>query len=294
MTVCHVGTMPLEQMGSITRSLIERCNGIHTYYLLGAELPEADMYVLHCFKNHWEKFYNFKRPYARAKVISLMHSSAPCAPALCSDVIVALTHYAVAYVASTFKRRASRIPGGIDIPGAQAKLRTDTFGCIIRNAEGKFHPEWNNTMVELLTQMPDKRMLVITNKLDGLVQHKLLEYNCGVSIHATQEKYAELCRLSVAVFMHGDFEEVFPMAVLECMAVGLPIVYMYQPSMHEMIGEDQACCDFDVELKRDVVNLLSDERARLTLGARARTRARAFSVEKMVQMWNELLRELCT
>lgn len=293
MRICHVGTLPLECMGTQTRVLFSRAEGEHAYALLGHEIPDADVYILECFKRQHEEFRVFEPPVA-ARVISWMHSSAPCEPAECSDVVVCSTHWSAEYVRRTFGADSVVIPYGLDWSGRFGQDPTEpTFGCILRRDEGKFHPEWSEIMRAILSAVPESRLKVATGDPSGLLTHERAEYFTSIRTSENRDKINFLSRLLVAVFAHGDFEEVFPMAVLECMSVGLPIAYLYQPSMHEMVGDSQVCCHSPEVLANSVVRLLEDVETSRRLGALAQARARQFTIIRQVSAWNAVLEDLC-
>jgi glycosyltransferase involved in cell wall biosynthesis len=290
MKVCHVGTLPLEQMGTITRTVFAKTVGEHVYARLGEEIPDTDVYVLECFKNRWQEFYNFERPGRR--VVSLVHSSLPCRPSLYSDRIVCLTQYSAWTVHKEFSRaKVDVIPGGIELSPFVPDYASRQFGRISRNVPGKFHPEWN-AMAERILRNPEAEMRIATDRTDGLLAHERAQYVTDIRIGDEEAKQRFLSHLSVAVFAHGDFEEVFPMAVLEAMAAHLPILYLYQPSLFEMIGEDQICAHTIYELEEMLRYLLMDEALRRKLGEVAYRRADEFYIKRMVYSWNALFEEL--
>jgi hypothetical protein len=269
-------------MGTITRMIIERAIGDHVYVQVGEEIPPADIYILECFKKEYEYFRDFK---AKGKVISLVHSTPPCEPAIHSDVVVCLSH------ASARGRDAIVIPGGLGV--WPHRDHGTFFGCILRNADGKFHPNWNSSMGRILTAIEKTELYVITNKLTGLWLGDRINYVTTVVISDDDQKLSHLSKLAVAVFMHGAFEETFCMSVLECMNAGLPIVYLYQPALFEVAGEDQLCCDSADEVVRKTIGLLLDSRKAKALGSLAKYRAnRLFTDVRMIAAWDELLASL--
>jgi glycosyltransferase involved in cell wall biosynthesis len=288
MKICHVGTLPIEQMGTITRTVFAKTVGEHVYARLGEEIPDANVYVLECFKNRWQEFYNFAPRNPQSKVVSLVHSSLPCRPSLYSDRIVCLTQYSAWTVRKEFSRaKVDVIPGGIDLSPFTPDYASRRFGRISRNAPGKFHPEWN-AMAERILRDPEAEMWIATDRTDGLLAHERARYVTDIRIGDEEAKRRFLLELSVAVFAHGDFEEVFPMAVLEAMAARLPVLYLYQPSMHEMIGEGQICLSTIDDLEEMLKYFLNYETARQKYGHLASVRASEFSVKRMVHSWNAL------
>ena len=156
MTVCYIGTLPLEQMGTNTQYRFKTVAGNNVYSLLYDAPPKADIYVLECFKKNWEQFYTFKKPHPGVKIISLMHSSWPCAPARESDIVVYQTHYSQFMGQKHFPPEKSIIiPAGIEFATGSPEYTKQRFGRITRNAPGKFHDNWNATAKNILDAIPD-------------------------------------------------------------------------------------------------------------------------------------------
>jgi glycosyltransferase involved in cell wall biosynthesis len=91
--------------------------------------------------------------------------------------------------------------------------------------------------------------------------------------------------------------EVFPMALCEAMAAGLPVVAMeYRPGVREIVhdgvdgivvpGEDAAA------LAAAMARLMDDEDERRRLGSRAVEVVERYGVDRVLSLWDELLREL--
>lgn len=295
MKVCHVGTLSYERMGTLTHAVVENCIGEHEYVTLDDPLPDADVYVLECFKKRHDDFVYFKVPEG-AKLVSFVHSSSPCVPSLNSDEVVCLTHWSASEVADVMEGIVPRvIPGCVGYSSIGANYASHRFGRITRNALGKFHPQWDAVVDEVLFKVEDAECVLYENKLDEdkhKHEHERLTYDTSIQTHDWARKSCALSSLSLAVFAHGDFIEVFPVSVLECMAAGLPIVYLYQPSMHEMIGEEQVCCSSIGELREVVGELLLDVPRKSALGLAARRRAAQFTESRMIAAWDDLLREV--
>lgn len=293
MTVCHIGTLPLERMGKITLDIIRHCNGLQVYSLLSSEIhPYSDIYVLHCFKNHHKEFINFKQPHNNCKIISLVHSSYPCMPAKESDCVITLTNYWREKLLREKGIDSHVIYGGIKIPDVKADLENKWFGRIVRDDKGKFHPAWNRTAKKILDAVPDSRMYIISNNVKKKLKHPRAIYNSDIQINDEKNKMIHLAELSVAVFANGSFEEIFPMAVLECMAVGLPIIYLYQPSMAEMVWTSGNAFWNIKSLGYAVEKLLEDNDAKIRMSKDSIERARFFSLDKMISSWNKLFQEV--
>jgi glycosyltransferase involved in cell wall biosynthesis len=283
-------------MGAITRAIFKGTIGEHVYVRVGEDVPsDADVYILECFKARYEYFRDFKRPNAKAKIVSLVHSTAPCVPCTASNRIVTLTH-ASAYELRTRTGWPSKvIEGGIDMtaydpltPDYSARVLTR----ITRNASGKFHPLWDTALEALLNAHPDLKCNFIVDSAADLLKHPRVGYTTGVKIDDDEAKAEYLSKASMAVIANGDFEETFSMGLLECMAAGLLVVYLYQPALYEVAGPDQVCADSMDDLYDCVDRLIGDERLKTHLGANARERAHDLSSARMVRRWDELLESL--
>lgn len=291
MKICHVGTLPLERMGTITHTIFHHTVGEHVYEELGEELPPADIYLLECFKKRWEEFRDFKRPHANARIISLVHSSSPCCPATASDRVVCLSDWSASEVG--FYGPALVIPGCLSwISTVQPRYDLRRFGRITRNAPGKFHPRWWVFASKILAEVPSSEFVLFTDTLEGLDLPNRTRTTTSIGMHATGLKIKALAQLSVAVFAHGDFRETFCVAMLECMAAGLPIVYLYQPALRELAGDGQICCSSIEQVATCTISLLKDEEQKQIIGSAARERAAQFTAERMIYDWNRLFTEL--
>lgn len=289
MRVCHVGTLPYQNMGTLTHAIVERCVGEHAYVTLDEVLPDADVYVLECFKKRADEFAAFK---AHRPIISLIHSSAPCVSSFDSQAVVALTHWSARDVSGVSPVTPRVIPGYVSESNLTADYNALNFGRVSRNAPGKFHPLWTRVMHNVLGAIRGSKCTLILDKIDGFDGQPGVIVNTTIGVHDTLTKFNALAAMSVAAFAHGDFMETFCVAALECMAVGLPIVYLYQSVLHEVIGESQACCSSLNELEDRLVELLLNPAYARQIGYEAKKRAREFSLDAMVSKWNNLFEEV--
>jgi glycosyltransferase involved in cell wall biosynthesis len=299
MKICHVGTMgELKNYGSITRDIASRCKGEHIHAdLYSSRFPKADIYLLHCFRNykHLKAFRDFVKPFPDSKVISLIHSSEPCMPALCSDSVVTLSKCWHDRMLNKFNIKSDMIRGAIDV-SLYADVQPDysglTFGRISRNEKGKFHKDWPIIAQNVTVALKAKYLLMckdISPNDTGVAEEQII--NCNINNMKAKKEF--LSRLSVYADMHDDrglCEETFGVALLEAMACGLPcIVYNWANDGLLEVGGDAVVPiakaeDFEKYLKI----LLTSEKVKIERGAAARERAKQFDINVMIAEWDTL------
>lgn len=115
---------------------------------------------------------------------------------------------------------------------------------------------------------------------------------------AGEEKWAALA--DADVFVLPSYSENFGVAVVEAMALGLPVVVSDQVGIHREIAEAQAGlvvpCDIE-ELARALIQLIRDDRLRSWMGERGRQLAQThFSLEavtgKLINVYKEITNSL--
>jgi hypothetical protein len=151
-TVCHVIAMPtMQTMGDISRQVFDLSKGKHIFCSVNKPPPHADIYLLECFINQSKKFINFQKPHAKAKIISIIHSSSSCAPSRHSDKVVTLTKYWQS-ISKEKKINSVVIPAAINLNNYKNEMdyNQNTFGRITRWSPGKVHPQWNQTILNIL------------------------------------------------------------------------------------------------------------------------------------------------
>ena len=297
MKVCHIGTLPLEQMGSITRDIYYNCIGEHHYSLLGKEPIKADIYILHCFKKHHEKFRDWTPPFEGAKVISLLHSSPPCEPAKCSDriIIISKDQGKMFFRSMTFNDPRGFIklicPGIKPLRHTQ-KSNKKSIIKIARGESGKFHPE----EAKVIDSIDAKYTLICSKpeKVKDLVPKKA-DIIDNISIDDMESKENILAKHGIYADGHGDFEDTFCIALLEAMSAGLACVVLRQGNnfvLDEVLGDSGIITDTPEKFKFAIETLIKNDDLRVLYGNMARLRSKQyFSVERMLAEWNKLLIE---
>ena len=300
MKICHMISMKdIDSMGMITRDIYYSCKGDHIWCDIHNKPPKADIYILHCFKNmkHLNAFINFEKPKG-SKVISLIHSSEPCMPAKCSDVVVTITKAWQERMKKYYDIDSVMIYPGIDIIDCNIDYTRKAIGHLQRPERGKYHTEWNYLILELLKEYEDLFFMIGSNgykKLPIVDDHRVY-YLEGLNIADDKKEFYE--RLSICAMMHETenkvFVDTFNVALLEAMSSGLACIIMgkYQEPMVEVLGDAGIVCNGVEEYKLKIRELIENESLRIELGNKAKERAKFFSKDKFVKEWDDLLCEL--
>lgn len=296
MKVCHVISMPtMADMGAITREIFFKCEGDHFWVNVWDTTPKADVYILHCFKNpKWlDLFKNYKAP---GKIISLIHSSLPCAPSIHSDVVVTISLASQAEQASVGVESIV-IAGFIDIKpylNEQIDYSLEAFGRCSRYAPGKFHEKFPDIVRRILNENDEAQGFLISNDPVPFVHNRFYQ-NDQIKIGDVSKKIAAMKYYSIYADIHDEkepFVDTFNIAMLEAMALGQAIILYgrHQPAMCEVLGGAGIIVYSVEEWVTTVNDLLKSEEKRRFYGQKARERAKLFSSELVIPKWNELLR----
>ena len=315
MKVCHIGTLPLEQMGDITRVIIGNCEGEHVYhqvvkpqiasikkgklqYAEIAPIPKANIYILHCFKNQWGYFFHFKHPHDKCKIVSLIHSSFPCQPSRNSDYVVTITRAAAQHLKLTTLLESTIITGAIDLTEflqIEPDYEFPVMGKISRLEPGKFHPQYFEVL-EILAKKYAGSVRMISPERGDLIPEDV-ELNDGVRINNHKLKAQALRGLNIYADAHREDEQVFIetlcTSLLEAMACGIPPVILstHQSAMVEVVGSGGLIADNIYEFYKAVEYLAGSEQARREWGMKARERAKSFNnLGVMITSYNNLFK----
>jgi glycosyltransferase involved in cell wall biosynthesis len=304
MKICHIISMSdITQMGSITQEIYKRCDGDHIWDSVFNKKPKkADVYIIHCFKNHTEDFVNWKIPKGY-KAISLMHSSYPCMPTNSSNEVVTITRAQQNTLFLDHKIGSHYIRGAIDLT-EYLKVKPDYSEPIItriaRMQKGKTHNNYNRYIMNLLNSNAKKAIFITDKYKDSdYIKHDNCEYIEGIEIKDNKKKAEILSGCSIYADAHSCnysdlFVETFCVALLEGMASGLaPIILgQYQPAMREVVGGSGIIAEDEIDFQRHLMHLCESQSTREAFGAYARERAKEFNLDRMIKEWNELIKSL--
>jgi glycosyltransferase involved in cell wall biosynthesis len=296
-TICHViGMNNMKEMGDISRQVYNRSYGRHIYSHIGSKQPKADVYLLECFINNNDKYINFIKPYAHSKVVSLIHSSSKCNPAKRSDKVVTITN-AWKMVMKNRGYDSIMIPAAIDtnIYNHKVDYKNMTFGRITRYSMGKVHPDWNSVIMRILNSYADAKCIMYTQRNNRLTKHPRLIVDDSIKINELGKKAKKLAKLSLFADMHNTFVETFSLCLLEAMACGLPVV-MYskapQQPMWEVMGGTGIVCRTPGDFESTIMELLPDTERKKEMGLKARERAKEYTIDKMIEKYDKLFKEI--
>jgi hypothetical protein len=293
-TVCQVSRFEnMTTWNEISRQVFTLTTGNHIRAnIINKQLPKADIYILDCVINGANEFINFQKPKG-SKVISIVHSSSKCFPALCSDKVIVLSE-------AERRRLLGRsidsivIPCSIDLNNYKYSVdySKKTYGRITRFTTGKIHPRFYEIVDIIKNKYNDSQCIMITKTGNKIPNINYIE---NVENDNNDDKAKALSEISVFADYHNTFLETFSLSLLEGMASGCCVVlYSITPqaSMLEVLGGSGIVCNSEKEFIDNLIKILPDTEAKKEYGLRARARAREFSVEKMTNSYNKIIEEL--
>jgi len=175
---------------------------------------------------------------------------------------------------------------------------TVLFATVGRLVVQKGHRELLQAFAEIVAERGESVALVIFG--DGPMRAEL-EERCRELALEDRVSFAgfesEVARLLPAVdaVVFSSHHEGLPVALLEAMAAGRPILATDLPSLRDALGDGLIVPPRDVARLAEALGRLADDRAlRAGLGDEARQRfLESFSAERMVREYEAIYRELC-
>src|SRR2546426_861582 len=163
---------------------------------------------------------------------------------------------------------------------------------------GRFEPARDQATLLRAMHHLDKAHLVLVGDGSRRAEHERLAETLGVAERChflgKREDVERLIKLA-DVYVQSAHWEGFSIAVLEAMASGVPVVASRVPSLVELV--DSAGVLFELGNAEDLAGclnaLLRDPVRRAELARRARTRAAEFRIERIVDRYHDLYRQVC-
>jgi glycosyltransferase involved in cell wall biosynthesis len=275
----------------ITRSIMKECYGRHSLSTF-ENIPNADLYITEHFISTNKFVQNFK--YKR-KTINIVHSM-NCYPQgnfLCN---IALT---MAWKNILKRKGVSNIRvirGGIDLePYKNIKpTKNRVFGRITRWSPGKIPWWWNRLVQNIFAHDENIKCLMFIdnrNRARKLLDHKRMIYDYSCKINNFKGDW--LKKLRVYVHANGSFKETMSHAVIEAMATGLPVIYLGEPAVSEVVGNAGIRVQNEEQLKNQIIKFLYDDQLFNSYSELSRKRAQLYDIKNTVKQFDILIKEIC-
>lgn len=150
------------------------------------------------------------------------------------------------------------------------------------------------TLIEALLHLPDAHLLLIgEGELRDDLQNQVAQLKLKDRVHFLGELKSEdvLKLLSASnIFVFPSLYEAMPMALVEAMGLGLPIVAGDIPAMREVLGDAGIIVPSEnaKEIARGIQQILNSSELAHRISNSSLERARLFSIEKMVESYEKL------
>jgi hypothetical protein len=282
--ICHVTNFEnIDKMNEVSRHIFNLTEGKHIRcHIDNKVIPEADIYLLECILRDKAKFQEWKNP--KGKLISLIHSGNVCSKY--SDRIVTLTES---------QKKDIVIPVGIDMNYYKYDIdyNNKVYGRITPYSVGKVHLEFSNIVKRVNNKIGSKCLMICNNI--GNRKSPDIEYIEDIQRFENEKKAKALSQMSIFADMHHTYKETFSIGLLEAMASGLAIILystIDQQAMWEVLGNTGIICKSIQEFEDKLIWLLENPEEKKKLGLKAKERAKLYSIENMVNKWNNLFKEL--
>lgn len=281
----------------ITRGMITQCDGKHKLVSFDSFRGEdADLYITNHFISTNKQVLNW--PY-KNKTINIVHTM-NCWPdnAFKKNIALSYTWKEKLIQHGISADNISVIPSGTwvdEYKNESLALDKKVFGRITRWSSGKIPEWWNDFVCRILAAVPDAWCKMFVHPLGSgpeMICREKIIYRQGV--HQFEYKGQYLRDLSVYVHANGFFKEISPHAIIEAMATGLPIIYLYEDSVAEMIGSAGIACHNEMELQKELIEMLNDYDKRKEYSEKSKKRARMYNIENTIKLMNEVVAKCLT
>lgn len=287
-------TNDINKMGDISRGIINNCYGKHELHSFGEKIPNADLYILEHFisTNNWCLQFPYKK-----KAIDIVHTM-NCFPQNGYARIIALTNAwkTVLIKNGSPEKNIDVIYGGINIDeykNERIELDASTFGRITRWSPGKIHPKWNEIVKRILDNYPEIKCLIYTefvNITREKLIHERMIYDETVKINEYKGKY--LKKMNIYVHANNTFKETLSHACIEAMATGLPIIYLSEPAIDEIVGDAGIRCNIIEEIEIQIIELMKNKPLRIEYSKKSKERSKIFDIKNTIKNFDILIKEL--
>jgi glycosyltransferase involved in cell wall biosynthesis len=149
-------------------------------------------------------------------------------------------------------------------------------------------------LLEALLHLPEAHLLLVgEGELRAFLQNKVAELQLEKRVHFLGELESQdvLAVLSISdVFVFPSLFEAMPMAVVEAMGLGLPVVAGDIPALRELLGDAGIFVPSESaeKIARAVRQVLDSSALTSRMRQRSLERARVFSLQKMVDSYEAL------
>lgn len=188
--------------------------------------------------------------------------------------------------------------GPADISGVRTELSIPPGDLVVGNIahlrSQKGHELWLETARAVMSKFPETTFVIVGREkepgYEDMLKQKAVDLGIDRKIRFTgfrADPYPYLASFDVFL-MTSEFEG-FPIALVEAMALGRPVVATDVGGVAEALGPEETgllAASGDLQsLAEHVAGLLEDDTRRRELGSRAEERARAeFSITRMVEL----------
>ena len=253
-------------------------------------IPQADLYITEHFISTNKFIQNF--PY-KNKTINIVHSM-NCVPLGNWKYNIALTNAWARWLRNKGVDNIKIIYGGIDLKPYENINISDkkVFGRITRWSPGKIPFWWNRLVNDILKYDENIKCLMFVNNIHKsrqMMNHKRMIYDQTCKINDFKGDW--LKRLRLYVHANGNFVETMSHAVIEAMATGLPIIYLREPAVTEVVGNAGVGVLSESELREVIIKFLYDDELVDAYSKLAKNRAKVFDINKTIEEFDKIIKE---
>lgn len=184
--------------------------------------------------------------------------------------------------------------GEVDVISVRRRWRLPEEGALVINVGRLSHVKNQKAILQAIAEIPNVHVVVVgTGDLRNDLESCAGELGISERVHligeASNEEVRALLRAS-DVFVFPSYFEAMPLAVIEAMAAGLPIVAADIESLREVAGNVAlyVAPEDSKALAASIRSLLEDQGMAKELGRQAVIRATKFTVNRMADEYENL------